>query len=180
MIADVDALRPAMADGALRLEPMAETHRAGLAAACALDREIWAIYPVDWSPAHFDNSFTEALDNPRRVNFTVLLNGEIVGVSAYLSAEGRDRSVEIGSTYFIPAVRGTGLNRLVKRLMLDRAATAGFHRIEFRVDTRNTRSMVAVEKLGAVREGILRRNRVTWTGYVRDTAIFALFIGETD
>jgi RimJ/RimL family protein N-acetyltransferase len=180
MIADVEALRPAMADGPLRLEPMTEAHRAGLAAACALDREIWAIYPVDWSPAHFNESFAEALGNPRRINFVALLDGEVVGMSAYLSAEGRDRSVEIGSTYFIPAVRGTGFNGRVKRLMLERAGAAGFHRIEFRVDTRNTRSMAAVEKLGAVREGTLRRNRVTWTGFVRDTAIFALFIGDTD
>lgn len=41
-------------------------------------------------------------------------------------------------------------------------------------DTRNTRSMAAVIKLGAVHEGTLRRNRVTWTDYVRDTAVFGL------
>jgi RimJ/RimL family protein N-acetyltransferase len=180
MSADMDALRPAMTEGTLRLEPMTEAHGIGLAAACAADTEIWAIYPVDWSPTHFDGSFADALASPRRIGFVILLDEQVVGMSAFLNTEAGDRSVEIGSTYFVPTVRGTGLNGRVKRLMLDRAGAAGFHRIEFRVDTRNTRSMAAVEKLGAVREGTLRRNRVTWTGYVRDTAIFALFIGDTD
>ena len=82
--------------------------------------------------------------------------------------------VEIGGTYISPSVRGTGFNRQMKTLMIEHAFAEGFTRIEFRVDTRNIRSMAAVSKLGAAHEGTLRRNRVTWTGYVRDTAIFGL------
>jgi len=62
--------------------------------------------------------------------------------------------------------------------MIDRAFACGFTRIEIRVDTRNSRSMAAVLKLGATHEGTLRRNRITWTGYVRDTAIFGLLKDE--
>ena len=51
-------------------------------------------------------------------------------------------------------------------------------RIEFRVDTRNTRSCRAVEKLGCTRDGVLRANRRTWTGFVRDTAVYSLLPGE--
>ena len=86
--------------------------------------------------------------------------------------------VEIGGTYISPSVRGTGFNRGMKKLLVEHAFANGFTRIEFRVDTRNTRSMAAVAKLGAAREGTLRRNRVTWTGYVRDTAIFGLLRDE--
>jgi RimJ/RimL family protein N-acetyltransferase len=50
--------------------------------------------------------------------------------------------------------------------------------VEFRVDTRNTRSMAAVLKLGATQEGVLRKNRITWTGYERDTAVFGLLREE--
>jgi RimJ/RimL family protein N-acetyltransferase len=66
----------------------------------------------------------------------------------------------------------------MKKLMIDHAFACGFTRIEFRVDTRNKRSMAAVLKLGAKHEGTLRRNRITWTGYVRDTAVFGLLEEE--
>jgi RimJ/RimL family protein N-acetyltransferase len=84
----------------------------------------------------------------------------------------------VGGTYYVPAERGTGLNSTVKRLLLDRAFASGFDRVQFSIDTRNGRSMRAVEKIGAVREGTLRRNRVTWTGYVRDTAVYSILAGE--
>ncbi|WP_019833914.1 GNAT family N-acetyltransferase [Sphingomonas sp. PR090111-T3T-6A] len=180
MTADVDALRPAMADGALRLEPLAEAHRAGLAAACAADTTIWDIYPNDWSPAGFDANFEAVLAMPNRIVFAILHDGHVVGMSSYLNPSAVHGSAEIGGTYLAPDARGTGINARFKQLMLARAAACGFHRIEFRVDTRNTRSMAAVEKLGAVREGILRRHMVTWTGHVRDTALYALFIDNID
>lgn len=180
MDADIDALRPVMAGGTLRLEPLTEAHRAGLAAACAADADIWDIYPNDWSPAGFDANFDALLATPERIPFALLHDGRVVGMSSYINPSAVHRSTEIGGTYLAPEARGTGVNAGFKRLMIERAAAAGFHRIEFRVDTRNTRSMAAVEKLGAVREGILRRHRVTWTGYVRDTAIFALFIDGND
>ena len=56
--------------------------------------------------------------------------------------------------------------------MLGHAFAAGAVRVQFRVDTRNLRSQAAVAKLGAVREGILRRDRITWTGFIRDTVFF--------
>jgi RimJ/RimL family protein N-acetyltransferase len=176
----VNALRPVMADGTLRLEPLAEAHRTGLAAACAADVAIWNIYPSDWSPAGFDANFGAALATANRIPFAILSEGIVVGMSSYLNPSAVHGSTEIGGTYLAPDARGTGINARFKRLMLDRAAACGFHRIEFRVDTRNTHSMAAVEKLGAVREGILRRHMVTWTGHVRDTALYALFIDGID
>jgi RimJ/RimL family protein N-acetyltransferase len=46
------------------------------------------------------------------------------------------------------------------------------------VDTRNLRSQAAVAKLGAVREGVLRKDRLTWTGYIRDTVYFSILDHE--
>ena len=82
--------------------------------------------------------------------------------------------LEIGSTYYVPAMRGTGFNRIVKDLMLGRAFACGFRRVEFRVDARNGRSQAAIAKIGAVREGVLRADRITWTGHVRDTVLFSI------
>ena len=64
------------------------------------------------------------------------------------------------------------------RLEPSHAFASGFTRIEFRVDGRNLRSRAAVLKLGATHEGILRKNRITWTGHVRDTYVFSLLRHE--
>jgi RimJ/RimL family protein N-acetyltransferase len=75
-------------------------------------------------------------------------------------------------------VRGSGLNRRVKRLLLDRAFAYGIRRVEFRVDDRNQRSKAAVRKLGANQDGLIRAERITWTGHVRDTALFSILAEE--
>jgi RimJ/RimL family protein N-acetyltransferase len=71
-------------------------------------------------------------------------------------------------------VRGTGFNGRMKKLMVEHAFDCGFRRIEFRIDERNLRSQAAVAKLGAKREGLLRQDRVTWTGHLRSTCVFGL------
>jgi RimJ/RimL family protein N-acetyltransferase len=86
--------------------------------------------------------------------------------------------LEIGGTYYRPHLRGTGFNFRVKAMMLARAFASGFRRVEFRVDSRNLRSQAAMKKLGAVREGVMRADRITWTGHVRDTVLFAILKDE--
>jgi len=54
----------------------------------------------------------------------------------------------------------------------------GYRRIEFRVDSRNARSQAAMKKLGAVREGVMRADRITYTGHVRDTVLFSILKEE--
>ncbi|TMJ14156.1 MAG: GNAT family N-acetyltransferase, partial [Alphaproteobacteria bacterium] len=162
-----------MADGEVRLEPLAESHREALRAACAEDPDIWDIYPMSWVGEHFDRAFGQCFGTPQHIAFAVFLGERLVGMTSYLSVDAPNAALEIGRTYFAPSVRGTGFNRRVKRLMLDRAFASGFRRVEFRIDIRNERSMAAVAKLGATREGTLRQNRITWTGYVRDTAVYS-------
>jgi RimJ/RimL family protein N-acetyltransferase len=165
-------------DETIRFEPMAERHRAGLKAACALDLDIWPIYAASFDPDHFDATFDAVLANPGRIPFAIFADDRLVGMSAYLGLDHARQTVEIGNTYFIPAVRGTGLNGRVKRLMLGHAFASGIRRVEFRVDDRNARSKAAVAKIGGVLEGVLRADRITWTGHVRDTALFSILAGE--
>ena len=91
---------------------------------------------------------------------------------------GRRQALEIGGTYYRPYLRGTGFNHRVKDMMLKRAFDCGIRRVESRVDRRNARSQAAMKKLGAVREGIVRADRITWTGHVRDTVLFAILKDE--
>jgi RimJ/RimL family protein N-acetyltransferase len=167
-----------MAAGELRLEPLAEAHRAALKAACAEDAEIWPIYAISYDPDHFDASFDALLARPNGRGFAIFSGDKLIGMSCYLGIEPARGVLEIGNTYYVPAMRGTGLNRRVKELMIGRAIECGFRRIEFRVDARNARSQAAMAKLGAVREGVIRAERITWTGHVRDTVLFSILSAE--
>jgi RimJ/RimL family protein N-acetyltransferase len=171
-------LSKAMREGDLTLDPLTGFHRSALRAACALDREIWAIFAFSYDPDHFDASFDALMARPNGCAFAILLGGEVVGMSAYLGVEPERGVLEIGNTYYVPHLRGTGLNRRVKDLMISRAIDCGFRRIEFRVDARNARSQAAMAKLGAVREGLIRAERITWTGHVRDSVLYSILADE--
>lgn len=175
---EIDALLCPMDDGEIHLEQLAEQHREGLRAACAADREIWQIYPANMSGAGFDPAFDAIRANADRRPFALNVDGVVIGMSGYLNFALDRQAVEIGGTYIAPATRGTGINGRIKRLLLDRAFECGIRRVEFRVDERNARSQAAVLKLGAVKEGVLRAERITWTGHVRDTAVFSILAEE--
>lgn len=174
MTAEPGRLSARLVDDPIHLEPLDEAHREPLRAACAEDEAIWEIYPVSLLGAQFDPGFDAIMANPARIAFASFAGGVLIGTSSYLNRAAPQRQLEIGGTYLAPAARGTGINGRIKRLMIDHAIACGFARIEFRIDLRNGRSMAAVEKLGAVREAIIPRERTTWTGHVRDTAVYAL------
>jgi RimJ/RimL family protein N-acetyltransferase len=168
----------AMTGDGCRAESFAEHYRDALRAACAEDREIWAIYANDFGPAGFDASIDLYTSNPRNRTFVLFDGDELAGMSSFLGLDEARQVVEIGGTYYRPRLRGTGLNARIKGMMLRRAFAAGIRRVEFRVDARNTRSQAAMTKLGATREGVLRADRITWTGHVRDTVLFSILGDE--
>lgn len=172
------ALSAPMQDGGLRLERLAETHREPLRLACAEDQDIWQIYAANYAGADFDPNFDICVAPGNQVALAIFDGDRLVGMSSYLYVDEVHRTLEIGRTYIAPQMRGTGFNRRLKQLMLDRAFASGFTRVEFRIDTRNGRSMAAVEKLGAVREGTIRKHRITWTGHVRDSAVYGILHDE--
>jgi len=167
-----------MAGEGCRAEPFTEAHRDRLRAACAEDRDIWAIYANDFGPDGFDSSIDAYLAKPNARTFVLFDGDELAGMSSYLGIDEDRQTLEIGGTYYRPHLRGTGLNRRVKSMMLERASARGIRRVEFRVDSRNARSQAAMTRLGAVREGVLRADRITWTGHVRDTVLFSILRDE--
>jgi RimJ/RimL family protein N-acetyltransferase len=178
MTANPAALSATLVDGDLVLEPLSERHRVALRAACAEDPAIWPIYGLSYDPDHFDTNFDILAAGGAKIGFAIMHRGVLAGMSAYLAIEGPRAVVEIGNSYIAPAYRGSGLNDRFKRLMIDHAFACGFRRVEFRVDVRNGRSMAAVAKIGGVKEGVLRQERITWTGHVRDTALFSILSDE--
>jgi RimJ/RimL family protein N-acetyltransferase len=178
MPVSIDGLaEPMNADGC-RAELFEERHRDELRAACAEDGEIWEIYATNFGPDGFDAAIDGYVANPNNRTFVLFDGDELAGMSSYLGIDTTRQVLEIGGTYYRPRFRGTGFNRRVKDMMLQRAFASGIRRVEFRVDIRNQRSQAAMKKLGAVREGVLRADRITWTGHVRDTVLFAILRDE--
>lgn len=166
-----------MAGDGVRAEPLSEEHREALKAACSEDPDIWSIYSLDFGPEGFDQNF-DRMAALGWVGFALFEGDEFVGMSNYLNIDESRGVLEIGGTYYRPKFRGTGFNRRIKDMMLRRAFDCGYRRVEFRVDARNERSQAAMAKLGAVREGVMRADRITWTGHVRDTVLFSILKDE--
>lgn len=173
---------PVLENRFVRLEPMAEAHREDFRAACNSDETTWrALYPYSWAGEHFEPSWARMLAD-REANrfwpYAVMADGRAAGISGYLTPDLENATVEIGGTWYRPDLRGGPVNPAAKRLLLAHAFDAGARRVQFKVDAINARSRAAVTKLGAVQEGILRQDRVTWTGRVRDTVFFSILKDE--
>jgi RimJ/RimL family protein N-acetyltransferase len=175
---DLERLAEPMTGDGCRAELFSEEYRDPLKAACAEDRDIWQVYANNFGADGFDQSIDLYTSNPRSRTFVLFDGDELAGMSSFLGIDEARQVLEIGGTYYRPHLRGTGFNRRVKDMMLVRAFDRGIRRVEFRVDRRNTRSQAAMKKIGAVREGILRADRITWTGHVRDTVMFAILKDE--
>ena len=161
-----------------RAELFDERHREPLRSACGEDRDIWQIYANDFGPEGFDGSVDAYTSKPNNRTFVLFEGDELAGMSSFLGIDEARQVLEIGGTYYRPEFRGTGFNRRAKDMMLRRAFGCGIRRVEFRVDARNARSQAAMAKLGAAREGVLRADRITWTGHVRDTVLFSILKDE--
>src|SRR3954468_15052090 len=141
---DTARLGEPMSGDGCRAEPFSEAFREPLKAACAEDREIWQIYANNFGPDGFDKSIDFYTSAPRNRTFVLFDGDELAGMSSYLGIDEGRQVLEIGGTYYRPHLRGTGLNRRVKDMMLKRAFGSGIRRVEFRVDRRNQRSQAAM------------------------------------
>lgn len=174
-----------LASKRVRLEPLDYRHVPDLAEAASSD-DIWTYLdePTPRRPEDVEVLVREALDDlaaRRRVPFAVVdvASNHAVGSTSYIDIRPVDRGVEIGWTWFTPTVWGTGISTESKYLLLahafdDQAAI----RVAIKTDVRNTRSLRAIERLGAVREGTWRNHRILSTGAYRDSAYFSIIDRE--
>jgi N-acetyltransferase len=166
----------------VRLEPLVSEHKEEVRAAIDCDPESWSILLVNPIGEGFEEYWLANCGAPatERLPYAIrrLSDGQVVGMSTYFTASARHGGVEIGATFLRPDVRASVVNPETKLLMLGHAFDAGAVRVQFKVDLRNKRSQAAVAKLGAVNEGVLRRDMRTWTGHVRDTVVFSIIDSE--
>ena len=87
--------------------------------------------------------------------------------------------VEIGWTWLSPDAQRTGINTEAKLLMLTHAFEFWtVHRVSFRTDSRNERSRVAIERLGARFDGVFRAASIAYDGAIRDSAVYSILDAE--
>lgn len=174
--------RPLTLEGVhVRLEPLASRHASDLLLAGGGD-ETWLYMPIPALKTIEDAlaMIREAEAEARagtEVPFAIVErgSGRAVGSTRFLDLQRPHRALEIGWTWIGPAWRRTAINTECKELLLRHAfEDLGAHRVTLKTDARNVRSQRAIERLGAVREGVLRRHRVCWDGSVRDTVYFGI------
>ena len=163
----------------VRLEPFAPALKDEVRVALDCDPDAWALVSATSQGPAFDSGWDKGLEGmaagavaPYAVRR--LSDGKVVGRSVFMNLRLADNGLEIGGTFYRPEARGGPVNPESKLLMLAHAFACGAMRVELRTDVRNLRSQAAIAKLGAVREGRLRRHKITWTGHVRDTAVFSV------
>ncbi len=107
-------------------------------------------------------------------------DGRVVGSTSYLDIDEANERVEVGSTWIGPAWWRTEVNTATKLLVIGHAfETLGLERVALKTDHRNVRSQRAIERLGAVREGVLRHHmRRPDDGGRRDTVYYSILSAE--
>ena len=169
----------------VRLEPIGLQHAEDLYAV-GTDESIWRYLP---RPAFTD------LDDARewvrdcisrkeageRIQFAVVLAKEerAIGSTGYLDIDRPNRALEIGMTWYGVAYQRTAVNTECKYLLLRHAfEDLGALRVCLKTDSRNERSQRAIERIGGVREGVLRNHRITWDGANRHSVYYSIIDAE--
>lgn len=169
----------------VRLEPLAMQHAPDLLLVGG-EETIWRYMPnpplrtVEEAAAWIGSACLE-VSAGRQVAFAIVdaQTQRAVGSTRFLSLRREHRGLEIGYTWLAQAARRTPVNTECKLLLLSHAFdTLKALRVEFKTDARNERSQRALERIGAVREGVFRRHMLMWDGHVRDSVYYSIVDNE--
>ncbi len=170
--------------GRVRLEPLDERHRPGAEAAAAEDPDALRLGALLLVRDGWDAWYAEAAEgiaDGRYVAWATLdkPSGRVIGSTRFADIDTASERLEIGWTWLAPSAWGTGANTEAKFLQLRHAFDdLGAGRVTLKTDARNLRSQAAIERLGAVREGTLRRHLRMPDGFIRDSVYFSILRDE--
>ncbi|MDO6759532.1 GNAT family protein [Tamlana sp. 2_MG-2023] len=106
-------------------------------------------------------------------------NQQPIGLTMLGSISFPNKRLEIGWTWISEKFQGTGVNNMCKKLLLNYCFdTLNLRRVEFKIDIKNIRSQKAVEKLGAVKEGLLRHFNMQSYGESDGTYVYSILKEE--
>ena len=105
--------------------------------------------------------------------------GRPIGMTRFMEIQRANRCVEIGGTWLGRAYRRSEANTEAKVMMLRHAFEIwGCIRVQIKTDVRNERSQRAIERLGLVREGVLRKSIIMPDGFQRSSVYYSMLDDE--
>tara|TARA_R110000803_G_scaffold36222_1_gene77862 strand:- start:121 stop:711 length:591 start_codon:yes stop_codon:yes gene_type:complete len=175
-------VEPGLHNDVVRLDPLEESDRARLGGSGAISA-MWQWLPVIPSGTNFNAYFDLMLAMKEKGNIipfsiTRQSDGAFAGVIAYLDVSRTHRRVGIGYVWHPPEMRGTVVPVATQMAMIGRAFGARMRRIEFPIAATNERAISSLVRLGAQKEGVLRRYMRLADGSWADLAILSLVDSE--
>lgn len=160
--------------GALRIEPMVDADIPALVALAEANRQellhMNGTQRLDW--------YRQGLIDQREgkaLPFVIRLGEQLVGTTRFGDFLASLPAAEIGWTWLDRGQHGTGLNAMIKYLMLRHAFESWrMVRVQLKTAASNLRSQRAIEKLGARREGLLRNHRRLADGRLDDSVLYSV------
>jgi RimJ/RimL family protein N-acetyltransferase len=169
----------------VRLEPLDEKHIPGLAE-IGRGHDFWKfmLYGEMKTEADFRYFVDDLLAREQKgtdLPFTVihLATGRVAGSTRYLNIDRPNRGLEVGGTWYGPEFQRTAVNTECKYLLLTHAfETLKAIRAQIKTDSLNVRSQTAIERIGAVKEGVLRNHMITPDGRFRHSVFYSILDSE--
>jgi RimJ/RimL family protein N-acetyltransferase len=167
------------------IEPLSAEHAGGLLMAADSDEVFaWLPYPrpadLEQTRAWVEDALADRRAD-RRFPFAVLSasDGSVIGSTSYWDFDAHNAHVEIGSTWLSRVSWRTGRNAEAKLLLMSHAfEVLGLERVAFQTDARNDRSRRAIERLGAIEEGVHRHAKRRRDGSWRDSVHYSILSAE--
>lgn len=173
---------PSLVGDHVRLEPLKPHHAEGLLAASDDDEVFtWQLFHRPTTLAKAERLIELYCSRSNTLAWAQVdqASGEVAGLTTYYDIDPDRRTVAIGATWLGRRFWRTGINTEAKLLLLRRAFDElGCARVVWHVDIKNERSQAAVERIGGVREGVLRKHIIRRDGSWRDTVLYSMIDDE--
>ncbi|OGO80353.1 MAG: hypothetical protein A3K41_05940 [Chloroflexi bacterium RIFOXYD12_FULL_57_15] len=131
--------------------------------------------------ADMRNWVLDILSRKQDIPFVVvhLASGRVAGATRYLNIMPNDCGLEIGGTWYGSEFQRTAVNTECKYILLKYAfESLGAIRVQLKTDSRNVRSQKAIERIGGVKEGVLRNHMILPDGTIRHSVFYSILDSE--
>jgi len=117
------------------------------------------------------------LENKTELPFVVIdqVSNSIIGSTRLYNISYERLTVELGSTFYDKSAQKTSINTECKYLLL-KLAFEDLHmiRVQIKTDAKNIQAQRAIERIGAIKEGTLRNERILHNGRIRDAVVYSI------
>ena len=166
------------------LIPLEKEHLEELYQASA-DKELWRLVPTDCSDrdTFYDNYQNALIAREKGLQYPFVIidkrTQKIIGSTRFFEMYEADKKLEIGWTWITQEYWGSVVNLECKLLLLTYCfEVLKINRVQLKTKDTNIRSRKAIEKIGGVFEGILRKDKIQNDGTTRNAAYYSILDDE--